>query len=516
MTPKRRRIGIIGAGVAGLATARALLADGFDCVVFERADRLGGVWADGYSGFGVQVQKELYEFPDWPLPPETPDFTPGPVFQRYLEDFADHFDVRRHIRLSTRVVGVEPIDGGRSGWRIDCKGEDDAGASERFDGLVVATGLYSSKPHIPAFPGRSDFKGEVIHNSQLKSRDRLAGRRVAVIGFGKSATDAALEARAVSVSVHLVFRRLHWPVPRKLAGVVPFKWGMLNRMTAALIKPHPHAGATVRMLHGIGKPLPWIFWRIVEGLLYLQFRLRTRTANGETLVPDIPVEIGCFDEATMVPRPAVYRAFRDGSICAHLSDVTRFTDKGLELSSGEDIEVDTVVCATGWQNDHELLPEPVQNALGRDDDGFYLYRHILAPDLANLYFIGRASTFLSVLTYSLQARWLVEHLKGTFTLPPREEMVSEIERLKAWKRSWMPVNASRGARVLLHQMSYHDELLRDFGADPLRKRGVLAPLKELLAPYQSRDYREIVSADFQSRDVPSSDQATPDAGRVSV
>ena len=74
-----RRIGIIGAGVAGLATAKTLLAEGYDCTVFERAPRVGGVWADGYVNFGVQVQKELYEFPDWPLPEEAPNFTPGPI-----------------------------------------------------------------------------------------------------------------------------------------------------------------------------------------------------------------------------------------------------------------------------------------------------------------------------------------------------------------------------------------------------------------------------------------------------
>ena len=55
-----------------------------------------------------------------------------------------------------------------------------------------------------------------------------------------------------------------------------------------------------------------------------------------------------------------------------------------------------------------------------------------------------------------------------------------------------------GARLLLHMLYYHDELLRDFGADPLRKRGVLAPLKELLAPYQPSDYRMIIAGDWES------------------
>ena len=93
-----RKVAIIGAGVAGLATARTLMAEGFDCKVFERAGKLGGVWADGYVNFGVQVQKSLYEFPDRPLAPDIPDFTPGPVFQNYLEEFADEFAIRPRRR----------------------------------------------------------------------------------------------------------------------------------------------------------------------------------------------------------------------------------------------------------------------------------------------------------------------------------------------------------------------------------------------------------------------------------
>ncbi len=127
---------------------------------------------------------------------------------------------------------------------------------------------------------------------------------------------------------------------------------------------------------------------------------------------------------------------------------------------------------------------------------------MLHPELPNLVFIGRASTFASVLTYCLQARWLAELIAGRHALPSAEAMRAEIDRLKAWKRSWMPFSPGRAARLLLHMLSYHDELLRDFGADPLRKRGIFAPLKELLEPYQPSDYRTIVSGDWRAADGP--------------
>jgi hypothetical protein len=123
---------------------------------------------------------------------------------------------------------------------------------------------------------------------------------------------------------------------------------------------------------------------------------------------------------------------------------------------------------------------------------------MLHPDLPNLAFIGRASTFLSIVTYSVQARWLAEAVAGRVVLPDRDAMLAEIRLMQRWKRSWMPFSSARSARVLLHMANYHDELLRDFGANPFRKRGVFAPLKELMAPYQSSDYRDIVSGEWRT------------------
>ena len=99
--------------------------------------------------------------------------------------------------------------------------------------------------------------------------------------------------------------------------------------------------------------------------------------------------------------------------------------------------------------DHRELINKMNDAMvhrGPDDDGFYLYRHMLPPDLPNLAFIGRATSFVSVLTYSLQARWLAELIAGRIVLPEREAMLREIEEMKAWKRSWMPFSPARSAR----------------------------------------------------------------------
>ena len=298
----------------------------------------------------------------------------------------------------------------------------------------------------------------------------------------------------------LVFREAHWPVPRKLAGVLPFKWGMLHRLTAALIPPGMKPSRGIRWLHGMGRPIVWLFWRLVELLLRFQFKLDTKISRGRNLLPSRPVEIGCFGESTMVPRPGFTDLIRSGRVVAHRTEIDRYLESGIALADGDKLDVDLVVFGTGWTNGYEFLPSEQRTALGHDEDGFYLYRHMLHPDVPDLVFLGRASTFLSIVTYNVQARWLAELLAGRIELPDREAMLQEIDQTKRWKRSWMPFGAARSARVLLHMTNYHDELLRDFGARPYRKRGALAPLKELLSPYQSSDYRDIAAGTFRRRD----------------
>lgn len=487
-----KTVGIVGAGVAGLATARSLITQGIECTLFERSHVLGGVWSDGYLNFGVQVQKELYEFPDWPLPEGTPDFTPGPIIQKYLVDFAEHFGITPHIRFDVTVINIAERDGSGSGWILTSE-KNDQEIQDEFDLVVICIGLYSNVPNIPEFANQESFNGEVIHNSKLKSSEQLSGKRVAVLGYGKSATDAAIESAAVAKEAHIIFREPHWPIPQKLAGVLPFKWGLLHRMNSTLIPLYQNATPVEKIVHGLGKPLVWFYWRLVETLLYFQCQLGSRFGTRVSLVPKEPIEIGAFGESTMVPRGDFYRLARSGAIKLHRTTIEKFTATGLRLTDGSTLDLDLIVMATGWATDFSFISQDVWQRFGAEDDGFYLYRHMLNPAAPGLIFVGRASSISSILTYSLQAHWLVELIKGNLKLPSTDIMKRNIEEMKIWKRDWIPFSPARSARLIAHTQHYHDELLRDFGVNPLRKTGALAPLKELIAPYEPRDYASVVS-----------------------
>lgn len=498
ITGKIRTVGIIGAGVAGLVTAKTLLAQGLDCTVFERNEVLGGVWAAGYSNFGTQVQRELYEFPDWPLALEIPDFTPGPVIQQYLERYAKEFGVWPHIRFGSAVTNVcRRLEG--PGWTITSY-EQDSRVEQDVDLIVVCIGLFSNKPHLSTFPGQDRFQGEVIHISELTKRERLVGKKVAVVGFGKSATDAALESCAVAAETSIIFREAHWPVPPLLAGVLPFKWAMLNRLTSTLIPLYYRPSALERWVHTLGKPLVWFWWRLVELLLIVQYGLGSRRGTRLSLIPSKPIEFDAFGESVMLPRPDFYRYVRSGAIEPMMTEIAEFTPTGVALKTGAKLELDTVILATGWESDYSFLSDDARSALGFEEDGLYLYRQMVHPDVPNLAFAGYASTVASVLTYNLQACWLAELIAGRLRLPPNAAMRSNIDEMKAWKRRSMPFSKGRAARLLLHLLHYHDELLEDIGVSPLRKAGVFAPFKEVFAPYEPHDYRKIASGRVDSPD----------------
>merc|ERR1712178_667548 len=85
-------------------------------------------------------------------------------------------------------------------------------------------------------------------------------------------------------------------------------------------------------------------------------------------------------------------------------------------------------------------------------------------------------------------------------LPSAEVMEAEIQEKKQWKRSTMP-NAGKARSYMMqtHQVHYYDELLRDFGASPCRKRGFFAAVREFFEPYRPRDYNTIVTGEYKLR-----------------
>ena len=475
-----KKIGIIGAGVAGLGAARLLSQAGFDCEVFEKGGQVGGVWTGGYHTFGLQTPKSLYEVPDYPIPEHYPRVPSGAELQAYFENYAKDFKVLEKIRFNTEITRLEQDKSG--GWIVHYSDDkSEVAEKKQFDFVVVASGIYFD-PYIPQFPGQKQFNGQILHSSQYRSPASATGRKVVVVGFGKSALDVAGDVAKFAKEVTLVYRKAHWPIPMDVLDILDVRRIYLTRLACALLPLYQRPGRWVKILH---KSCPWLvsgFWRLTESIIKFQYPLK---ACG--VLPDEPIEIDIFN-LDFLPRKEVYQLMQQGIIKTHKTTIKAFTESGLSLENGEQLDCDVVIFGTGYQSNYSFLPEAFKKS--QEEDGVYLYRHIIHPELTNMAFIGRAATFSNSLTSHLASVWLANLLKGKFHLPDRVQMLSEIEAIKQWKRSFMPAISSRATVIKLHMVHFHDELLRDMAINPCRKKNRVL---EWFSDYRPADYRKVLA-----------------------
>jgi len=208
---------ILGAGSSGLAAAKNFLAAGiaFDCL--EREDEVGGNWYFGRAASSVYrstrliSSKSLTEYTDFPMPAYYPDHPDQDMVWRYLKSYADRFDLRRHIEFNTSVKWIVPAAGGDGGWDVTLA----SGERRRYRGVVIANG-HNWDPRWPNYAG--EFAGQVLHSSQYKTPDVLAGKRVLVVGGGNSGYDLATESARYAAATFHSLRRGYALLPRFFHG----------------------------------------------------------------------------------------------------------------------------------------------------------------------------------------------------------------------------------------------------------------------------------------------------------
>ena len=158
------KIGIVGAGFAGLSSAKVLTEFGHDVQVFEKDTEVGGVWATSrrYPGLGTQNVRSTYALSDYPYPKGTPEWPSGEQVQKYMEGYAKKFNIFKKISFATEVKSakqnsdgswaVETISGGKS-------------TSHSFEFFIVANGIFND-PFIPEWKGADAFTaagGKIMH-----------------------------------------------------------------------------------------------------------------------------------------------------------------------------------------------------------------------------------------------------------------------------------------------------------------------------------------------------------------
>jgi cation diffusion facilitator CzcD-associated flavoprotein CzcO len=486
------RIGIVGAGISGLVTAKTFLEDGFEVTVFEKDDEVGGVWARSrrYPGLATQNPRDTYAFSDFPMPPHFPDWPAGEQVQAYLAAYADRFGVTPNVRLRTRVTAAEVRADGHPGWRIRTVDGEGREATDEVDWLVVCNGVFS-EPDIPALPGRDAFEaagGRVLHTTGFRDLAEVEGKRVAVVGFAKSAADAASAAVGTAAAVTLVFRRALWKMPKRFFGRLHLRYVLTTRFSEALFRWRQPRGFE-RVLHGPARGLVWLFWRGIERHLRRTFAM---DAHGVT--PDTPIErlVSC---SLSLASGGFYDHVRDRRIQARRGQPARLHPGALELADGTRVDADVVIFGTGFRQETPFLPGWVAARIRGEDGCFRLHRNILPVDVARLAFVGYNSSLYSQLTSEIGARWLAEHVQGRIALPPTSGMRREIEDRLDWLKAERPHSMSSGTCVVPFNFHYINGLLADMGARTWRSRN---RLREYLMPVDPSLYAGL-KAELEAR-----------------
>ena len=431
------------------------------------------------------MPKELYEFPSFPYPAhkEWDRFPKGPAVQEYIEAFVEHFELHKVIQVDTTVLGVEPFEGG---WMVAFAPTGSSMAvREQFDFVVIATGMYGgASPHMPAYPGKEMFKGEVLHSFHFTDREQARGKRVVVVGGGKSSVDCAVAAvKGGAAEVTLLYRSAHWPVPRYILDFIPFQFATYSRFGHTLLPTHHDVSLLAWWIHALFTPLKWLVWRLVELISTFQFQIP------DEMRPTSRIEIDVFTGGQILTYEAS-DMIRTGALKICRNSIGTYTPSGVDLQRGEaSIPCDLVVYGTGFTKSYDYLSPEAQAKLGTQNDGLYLYRSMLPIGVPGLAFLGsEVSTFNNILTHGLQAAWLAQLLSGGIILPPTGQMQRAVETEMNWKRTWMPSTSARAAIQQLHMPKYHDALVADMGLPVCRKSN---PLFEVLMPYNARDYQTI-------------------------
>ncbi len=364
---------IIGAGPAGLATARELTQQGFGVLVIDKADRVGSSWSRHYDRLHLHTARRLSSLPGSPIPASKGQWVARGDFLDYLTDYAaaQRLDVRLGVSASSVVR-----DG--SGWAVSTS---DGTLRARI--VVVATG-YNHTPFVPNWPGADSFGGRIIHSSEYRSPDQLDGSTVLVVGTGNSGAEIAADLAEDGRTVLLAVRTTPNIVPRAVVGIP-------NQYLALSISPLPR---------GARDAISGVMQKLVIGDL---------SKYGISKAPRGIVTQLERDDVVPTIDVGLIKALRAGTVTV-VASIDRFVDGTVRLSDGSTITPDAIIVATGYRRGLESLVGGLDVLL---ENGRPLVNADAQLDSApGLYFIGYSNPITgNIRQLAIDARKIARNAK---------------------------------------------------------------------------------------------------------
>nr|GMC50068.1 probable flavin-containing monooxygenase 1 [Ipomoea batatas]GMC50069.1 probable flavin-containing monooxygenase 1 [Ipomoea batatas]GMC53943.1 probable flavin-containing monooxygenase 1 [Ipomoea batatas] len=490
------KIGIIGAGISGLAAAKQL--SEHEPVVFEATDCIGGVWKHcSFRSTKLQTPRCDYEFSDFPWTQR--DNSSFPTYQEildYLHSYATHFDILKFVKFNSKVVETRFI------------------GHRESTGSGGDNGEYGSL--LPGHPvwevAVQTNQSETLQLDKEESTHLLKGKKVVVFGYKKSAIDLAVEcAEANQVLVFwlllhalsmiadlsmclnkgtdgqactMVIRTLHWTVPHYSVWGLPFYLFFSTRSSQFLYE-RPKQGLARTLLCHLLSPLRWGVSKTIES--YLSWKL---PLDKYGLRPDHPfVEDYASCQMAILPENFFQEAERGKIQFKKASSKWWFWEGGVEFEDGTRLEADVVILATGFDGKKKLktiIPDPFRSLLEFPASGLMpLYKGTINPLIPNMAFVGFIESVSNLHTAEIRCKWLSRLVDGHFKLPRVEKMVEQTqEEVEIMKRS---TRFYKRSCISTFSINHSDEICEEMGWESWRKKTWLS---EAFSPYNSQDYTE--------------------------
>lgn len=458
----RKRIGIIGAGYAGVSSARVLSAMGHDVVVYEKEPDIGGVWSSRrrYAGLTTQNTKNTYYLSEMKFPKHYPIWPNGDQVQAYMENYCDKFQLNDVMKTNCEVTKCDLNEDSQT-WNLIIEKTNEDGTKETFHDevqyLIVANGIFSI-PSIPDYKGADVFRksgGKLIHTSQFTNLEDTRHKHVLIVGYGKSSCDAARATLGIAKSTTVVARNLIWKMPGKLMNVLNFEHLMFTRLGEALF-PYIKLRGFEKFLHGIGKPIRNSMLNSIQGVITRQLKLRELDLH-----PGKPFETIARSTVSLSTE-GFYEAVKDGEIEVRKNDeIVELKNGQAVYKNGDVMPADVVICGTGWQQKVPFFNDKMTSRITDSDGNFRLYRSIIPVDVPNLAFNGYNSSFFSQLNCEIGALWIADMLHGGFKLPTSAEQNKYCDKRLTWMIERTDGKHSKGTNIIPFSVHQMDELLDD-------------------------------------------------------
>lgn len=345
MPPEHFDVLIVGAGLSGIGAAYHIQnrLPGKTYAILEARNAIGGTW-DLFRYPGIRSDSDMYtlgySFKPWPGAKAIAD---GPSIREYVRQTAAENSIDSHIRFHHRVTSAAwSSNGGR--WTVTAERTDTRETvSFTANFLMMCSGYYSYEAgYTPEFSGREKFKGRIIHPQLWPEDLDYAGKRVVVIGSGATAVTIVPEMAKTAGHVTMLQRSPTYVVSRPSEDKIAL--GLRKWMPA-------------KWAYGLTR------WKNV--LLQMYFYNRARKKPDATrkaitnmvekeLGPDYPVSVhfnpryNPWDQRLcLVPDSDLFNEIKAGHASVMTDTIEGFNETGLKLASGNQLDAEIVVTATG-------------------------------------------------------------------------------------------------------------------------------------------------------------------------